>query len=626
MQELIMNSSSDATYTTEQKVTAILALAILSGCPGITIAPYTVSLQISGVPNAITRPIIQSLVIDLTVLQQSTTARIRHAAIRALSCLACIRRDHEMNATVPIQARTSAKQSLTTTAAAGELNIRTFKLPAENTLVSTLLIGLLTTAGASTETTAVETSSQQSMTIAAPVLYATAVLQALKHCKLRVSESQLALVLSTLFRKSDSASNSDTAILQSAVLEYTFTTISRDNKAGSTSASTSWLINSIALQRGSLASMSYTAQTTLLTHFHQLDSLLLRSGQLLEAMNMLWSQCYTLRNTTAAREGYTAHQHTLIQVFLSSLATMLQQGGQYVAILRPFVIETITNAMLSATSKDSMFGAVGADIWSNVATCISLLYHDAESDTTTADTLDSWLHEHIQTQPSSTVVWLIAKLGELGVWHSLSSSTTATAITASPLYIAVKWGCDVNHTCADGATTAAIDSQLIKALRQTSAADRQKWLMLILDNLVSAATDNDSSAKHSCIKQLCLAASAWRYSILFEVLTSAVYSVSICSSSSSGAYTDVQTTVLIPALIELVCRKWSECSNTVITQLLKAYTVTTDTENASSDTASAVFEAVLIRAIASCKHAAAVVDGRVSNYAAAAAHISIAHS
>jgi hypothetical protein len=634
MQKLI--TSNDATYTTEQKVTAMIALTILSGCPGIALAPYTVSLHISGVPNAVTRPIIQSLITDLTALQQSTTARIRHAAIRALSCLACLRRDHEMNATVSLLTRISGKLSSMTVAAAaaGELNLRTFQLPAENTLVRTLLVGLLTIAGVTTDSTSDATSQQP---IAAPVPYATAVLQSLKHCKLRVSDSQLALVLSTLFRlRSDSASTSnDTPLLQSAALEYIFTTISRDATGGSNSACTSWLLNSIVLQRGSLAGISHIAQTTILTHLHELHSLLLRSGQLLEAMDLLWSQCYKSRNVTAGgtKEDHTAHhQQKLIQLFLSLLTTIIQHGGQYVVILRSFVMGTITAAMLVSTPDDSLFGTAGTEIWSSIAICISLLYTDAEGDTDIAAS-DSWLHEQMQTHPSITLIWLIAKLGELGVWQS-STTTTVPSRTVSPLYNAITWSCDMTKTLSDNDSGAAIDAQLIKALRQTSDTNRQTWLMLILNNLVRAATDNDSNAKHTSVKQTCLVASAWRYSILSEVLTSVAYSASTSSDSihmTLSACTDVQATVLIPSLIEHVCthKRWSDCSSTVVTQLLKAYTITTDANHAmlnSNDTVSTVYKAVVITALTSCKHAVAVLDGRVSNYAAAAAHISIANS
>jgi hypothetical protein len=626
MQKLIINS--DATYTTEQKVTAMLALTVLSGCPGIAIAPYTVSLQISGVPNAITRPLIESLFTDLTVLQQSTTARIRHAAIKALSCLACLRRDHEMNATVSLLTHTSGKHSSSTAATAGEVNLRTFKLPAEGTLVSTLLVGLLTVAGANTDSTSGATALQQP--IAAPVPYAAAVLKSLKHCKLRVSDSQLALALSTLFRLRS-------PLLQSAVLEYISTTVSRDATGISNSACTSWLLNSIVLQRDSLAGISYIAQITLLTHVHELHSLLLRSGQLLEAMNLLWSQCYKATSVTAigTAKDYTAHYQQLILLFLSSLATMLECGGeQYVVTLRPFVIETMTAAMLNSTTDDSLFGTAGTEIWNSIATCVSLLHTDAEGGDTA---IDRWLHEHMQNQPPSvTLVWLIAKLGQLGVWQS-SSITTPATLTVSPLHTAIIWSCDVTMTTLiDDVSAAAIDAQLIKALRQTTDTSRQTWLMLILDCLVRAATDNDSNAKHACIKQLYLVASAWRYSILSEVLTSVAHSASTTSSSSSinmalSAYTDVQAKVLIPFLIDHVCthKRWSDCSSTVATQLLKAYTATTDADDgmlASNESIPGVYEAVVITALASCKHTVAVLDGRVSNYAAAAAHISIANS
>jgi hypothetical protein len=631
MQKLIING--EATYTIKQKVTAMLALTVLSGCPGIAIAPYTVSLHISGVPNAITRPMIESLITDLTVLQQSTTARIRHAAIKALSCLACLRRDHEMNATVSLLTHTSEKHSSSTAATAGELNLRTFKLPAEHTLVQTLLVGLLTVAGANTDSTSEARALQQP--IVAPVLYAVAVLQSLKHCKLRVSDSQLALALSTLFRlRSDSTSTSnDTPLLQSAVLEYIFTTVSRDPTGISNSACTSWLLNSIVLQRGSLAGIAHIAQITLLTHIHELHSLLLRSGQLLEAMNLLWSQCHKATSVTAigTEEDYTAHYQQLILPFLSSLTTMLQRGGeQYVITLRLFVMETITVAMLTSTPDDSLFGTAGIEIWNSIATCISLLHTDDR------EGVDRWLHEHMQNQPSVTLVWLIAKLGQLGVWQS-SPITTPATLTVSPLHTAIIWSCDVTMTTlTDDVSAAAIDAQLIKALRQTTDTSRQTWLMLILDNLVRAATDNDSNEKHIGVKQLYLVASAWRYSILSEVLTSIAYAASTSSSSSSipmalSAYIDVQAKILKPSLVEHVCthKRWSDCSSTVVTQLLKAYTATSDADHGmmdSNDSVPAVYKAVVITALASCKHAVAVLDGRVSNYTAAAAHISIANS
>eukprot|EP00953_Heterococcus_sp_UTEX-ZZ885_P022966 12657-Heterococcus_DN1.PRE.3 len=156
--------------------------------------------------------------------------------------------------------------------------------------------------------------------------------------------------------------------------------------------------------------------------------------------------------------------------------------------------------------------------------------------------------------------------------------------------------------------------------------------MLILNNLVRAASDNDKNVKHTSIKQLCLVASVWRYGILSEVLTSVAYSASTSSSGSIhmtlSAYTEDQATALIASLIEHVCthKRWFDCSSIVATQLLKVYTITTDADHAmlnSNDTVSAVCKAVVITALASCKHAVAVLDGRVLNYAAAAAHISI---
>eukprot|EP00953_Heterococcus_sp_UTEX-ZZ885_P022967 12657-Heterococcus_DN1.PRE.4 len=53
--------------------------------------------------------------------------------------------------------------------------------------------------------------------------------------------------------------------------------------------------------------------------------------------------------------------------------------------------------------------------------------------------------------------------------------TAVSSPTVSPLYKAIIWSCDMTKTLTDDVSGAAIDAQLLKALRQTSDSKRQTW-------------------------------------------------------------------------------------------------------------------------------------------------------